>query len=74
MNRHAAQGSARTYNNRDSSFTQMMQRYGMGGARAETSPKEASQLLQSSGGVWANKVKDTGRIMGLITSLPCLIQ
>lgn len=49
------------YSNSDSSFTQMMQRYGMGGARTETSPQEVSQSLQSAVVmVWANKVKDIG--------------
>lgn len=61
MNKHTAQGLfMHIYNNHDFSFTEMMQRYGMGGASAETSPQEVSQSLQSTRAmVRANKVKDT---------------
>lgn len=48
MNKQAAPGLfVHAYDNHDFSFTEMMQRYGMGGASAETSPQEVSQSLQS---------------------------
>lgn len=36
------------YSNRDSSFTQMTQWYGMGGVSVETSPQKMSQSLLES--------------------------